>query len=406
MHKNKNTQKASTENQIPDRIITPVQYLELSDCEQKKWEPVKDKYEKVPPFCFVSLAITVACIIIYIIACISENFADFFNIYISSVFRWLLAQITNIFVFSIAEVIIILIPVILFISMWYFLKYRCKTKKASLVSSLCILSVAAMLLSSFILTFGTGYRGSSLDKKLEIERNKISAEELYLSAEYLIERINELSSEIYYGDDDFSQMPYSFDQMNENLLDAYEKFSKEHDFIKTYRSRLKPVALSEPMSYTHITGVYSFFTGEANINANFPDYTIPYTAAHELAHQRGIAREDEANMIAFLVCLQSDDKYIQYSAYLNMYEYISNALYKADKELYYAAFEQLSEDVYREEIAYSRFFKKYRDSSASAVSGAVNDVYLKAQGTEGKKSYGMVVDLTVAYFKSEKYIEN
>ena len=79
---------------------------------------------------------------------------------------------------------------------------------------------------------------------------------------------------------------------------------------------------------------------------------------------------------------------------------------KADKELYYAAFEQLSEDVYREEIAYSRFFKKYRDSSASAVSGAVNDVYLKAQGTEGKKSYGMVVDLTVAYFKSEKYIEN
>ena len=382
------------------------QYIEHSEEEKACWDPVEDKYERLPLFCKLSFILTAVCIAIYIAACASESFADFFNIHISSIFRWCFAKITNIFVFSIAELIIILIPIIMFIILWYLLKFRCKTPKASLMSSLCLLSVAALMLSAFILTFATGYRGSSLASKLSIEREDVSADDLYASAEYLIQQINDLSEHINYDNEDFSVMPYSFDKMNDLLLDAYKEYSQDKDFIITYKTRLKPVALSEAMSYTHITGVYSFFTGEANINAAFPDYTIPYTAAHELAHQRGIAREDEANMIAFLVCIESDDTYIRYCAYLNMYEYVANALYKADKDLYYDAALQLSEKVRKEQSAYSSFFDKYEDSSASTVSGAVNDVYLKSQGTEGRKSYGMVVDITIAYLKSENLIKN
>jgi len=159
------------------------------------------------------------------------------------------------------------------------------------------------------------------------------------------------------------------------------------------------VILSEPMTYTHIAGVYSFFTGEANVNTNFPDYTIPFTVAHELAHQRGIAREDEANFVAFLVCKESDDPYIRYSGYLNLFEYVSSALYSADQELYAKVASTLNTDVRYELMAYSKFFDKYRDSVAADVSGAVNDAYLKLQGTEGTRSYGLVVDLAVAYYK-------
>jgi hypothetical protein len=187
--------------------------------------------------------------------------------------------------------------------------------------------------------------------------------------------------------------------MNEKLIDAYDKFSKDHYFIKNFKSKLKPVMLSEPMSHTHITGVYTFFTGESNINVNFPDYTIPFTAAHELAHQRGIAREDEANFIAFLVCIDSDDTYLRYSGYLNLYEYVASALYRADPSLYKDLYYHLSEDVRNELRAYSLFFDKYRDSAASQVSGAVNNSYLQLQGTAGTRSYGLVVDLAVAYYR-------
>ena len=157
--------------------------------------------------------------------------------------------------------------------------------------------------------------------------------------------------------------------------------------------------LSEPWTYTHISGVYTYFTGEANINTNFPDYTIPYTAAHEMAHQRGIAREDEANFIAFLVCISSDDPYIRYSGYLEVYEYVASSLYSADKNYYSAVYSSLKTNVRAEMAAYSAFFDKYRENVVANVSEAVNNSYLQIHGTVGSKSYGLVVDLAVAYYR-------
>ena len=336
---------------------------------------------------------------------ISESFADFFNRYISMSLRFVFAKITNILPFSLAELFVILIPVITFISLWYLLKFRCRSRRSSMIASLCVLCIASLLLSSFVLCFAAGYRAPSLDKKLELESKPVSADELYQTADYLTDRINELAPDIKYGSDGFSAMPYGFLEMNRKLIEAYDKFCKNHEFISSFKSTLKPVLLSEGLSYMHITGVYTFFTGEANININFPDYTIPYTAAHELAHQRGIAREDEANMIAFLVCIQSDDPYIQYSALTNVYEFVVSALYKADRELYRTIRKKTDSNFNNELAAFSNFFDKYEKSVASQVSGVVNDAYLVSQGTQGQVSYGMVVDLTVAYFKKQNIVE-
>jgi hypothetical protein len=121
-----------------------------------------------------------------------------------------------------------------------------------------------------------------------------------------------------------------------------------------------------------------------------------------MAHQRGIAREDEANFVAFLVTTRSTDPYIRYCGYLNAYEYVASALYRADRELYYKAYAHLNGQVKAEMAAYNDFYDKYRDTTVSQVSGAVNDSYLQSQGTPGTVSYGMVVDLTVAYYKNQE----
>jgi hypothetical protein len=97
--------------------------------------------------------------------------------------------------------------------------------------------------------------------------------------------------------------------------------------------------------------------------------------------------------------MESDDPYIRYSAHLNMYEYVANALYDASPTLYYDVLARLDTDVRYELAAYSQFFDKYRNSTASQISGAVNDTFLQSQGTPGTKSYGMVVDLAVAYYR-------
>ena len=81
-----------------------------------------------------------------------------------------------------------------------------------------------------------------------------------------------------------------------------------------------------------------------------------------------------------------------------MLQYLLNALYSADRDMYKEFYSSLANETKKELAAYSSFFDKYRDSTASKVSGTINDTYLKLQGTERTKSYGMVVDLAVAYY--------
>ena len=197
-------------------------------------------------------------------------------------------------------------------------------------------------------------------------------------------------------------MPYSYYEMTGKLNDAFAAYAEKADYISSFRASVKPVVLSVPMTYTHISGVYTFFTGEANVNVNFPDFCTPYTTAHEMSHQRGIAREDEANFVAFLVCMESDDVYIRYSALVNLLQYVSSALSRADSELYATVYRGHYSSALRSELsAYSKFFDEYRQSTASTVVGAVNDTFLQSQGqTQGTQSYGLVVDLFVAYYKS------
>lgn len=400
----KRTQTDGSNNVDRDIIIEKNDYDLLPEEEQEKWTKFDPKNEKIPFWCKIALSLLLLSAAIYVVFCFSPRFADFFNQYISGAIRFLLAQITNLLPFSLTEALIFLIPVILFLAIRHIWKYKCHTRKSTLVTIVCIFSIASMFLSSFVWTFAAGYRGTTLDQKLDLDAEPIGRYDLYNAAVYLAEEINKLAPEIEFDEDGFSVMPYTMTEMNNKLLDAYKSFANKHKFINTFYSRLKPVFISEGMSYAHITGVYTFFTGESNLNVGFPDYTIPYTAAHELAHQRGIAREDEANMIAFLVCLESDDKYIRYSAYLNMYEYIGNALYDADKELFFKVNKEIAKEVHNEQVAYNKFFKKYSHSVTSQISGAVNDAYLQSQGTVGKKSYGMVVDLTVAYLKKHELI--
>ena len=356
--------------------------------------------KKMPTACKIIYLIFAASIALYIIFTFSPSFSDWFNQYIAQGARIFLSYLTVWIPFSFAELLIILLPFWLYLTIRIGWKHYGDSNRDMLTYLGIVFSAVCVIGILFVWTFAAGHHGTTLDEKLELERAPSSAEELYQTALILSEEINALSEEILFLESGHSLMPYSYGEMNDKLLDAYERFCEKHDFIDTFSSKAKTVMLSEPMSYTHITGVYTYFTGEANININFPDYTVPFTTAHELAHQRGIAREDEANFIAFLVCMESDDPYIRYSGALNLYEYVASALASANPELYQKVYYTLPLTVREEKEAYSVFFDQYRDNIAADISQATNNLYLQSQGTvEGTKSYGMVVDLAVAYYR-------
>ena len=374
-------------------------YAALPSEARSLYRPVDPKYERLPRPCLWLYGIAAVSLILYIAFTASPAFADFFNEHISSVGRSVLNLLTAWIPFSLGEFCVWMLPVVLVFSLIHAVRRRCDTWKSALVYLGILLSVISLLFSLFSLNFAAGYRGTGLDEKLGLERRAVSAEELYSTAELLRGEINRETAHILYGEDGFSVMPYSLDTLNDKLNDTYAEFCMDHGFITHVNGSIKPVLISEAMSYMHITGVYSFFTGEANVNVNFPDYTLPFTAAHEMAHQRGIAREDEANFIAYLVCISSDDPYIRYSGYLNMYEYVVGALSSADYESFCMVSAHLNDEVRSEITAYNQFFKTYANSTAGKVSGTVNNSFLQSQGTPGTKSYGMVVDLAVAYHR-------
>ncbi|MBQ9080660.1 MAG: DUF3810 domain-containing protein [Clostridia bacterium] len=377
-------------DQSNDIVIPPIQ------------DDLPPPRRRFPKICTALFIIAGVSLLIYLAAIIWEPFADFFSRYPGAFVRGLLAHLTNWIPFSLAEALLLFLPVLLFFLIYTAVKKYSDSWHNTLVYIGILLSAASVLLTLLFCGFGTAYHGSTLDKKLELDRRDVSAEELKYTASALAEAVNEEAENVAFRYQNFSVMPYSLEEMNEKLLDAYDKISDKYSFVPRLTSRVKPVMLSEPWSYTHITGVYTYFTGEANLNVNFPDYTLPFTAAHELAHQRGIAREDEANFMAFLVCIESDDPYIRYSGYLNMYEYVASSLYSASADMYYEVLETLPDTVRYEMRAYSAFFDKYRENVVADVSEAVNDTYLKIQGTEGTRSYGMVTDLAVAYYKKSQ----
>lgn len=366
---------------------------------KKNLDPKKTFGEKPPLWAILFLLLALVSLVIVVVARYAPSFADFFNRRIASIIRLLLAKLSDIVPFSSAELLLLLLPVFCGIIVFLSVRLTLDTWKHVLSYAISLLSVFSLIFSVFVWSFGTGYYVPELEKKLDLESVPVTAENLQDTAKWLAGEITALSAEIYYSPDGSSVMPYSLDDMNQKLMDAYASAASKYDFIQQFNSDIKPVMSSVAMSYTHLTGVYTFFTGEANLNIDFPDYTLPFTAAHEFAHQRGISRENEANFVAFLVCSQSNDPYLQYCGYLNLYEYVISALYSADRDMYQALWSALPEHVIEEMRAYSRFYNKYRDSKAGKVNNAVNNTFLQANGqSEGTESYGLVVDLAVSYY--------
>lgn len=405
----------SRNQEINNEVNTETVFLEEADIdsasfeieglnEENQNETTKEKDAKLFNAPFILLvSLFVLSIIVYTVSRFVPTFAEVWTRYPAQFLRFILAKITDWIPFSFAEAVIVTLPVtVLAYMIGVFVSTRRNDSRKNFYKWLRpIISVILVILILFFAAFAPAYGRYSLADNLKLERKDVSVDELF-STGIIVSAFASLDiGSIDFDSNGASVMPYSFNTLVDKINEAYRKYTDGLDYITHFNSSPKAIALSEPMTYTHISGVYTYMTGEANININYPDFLIPFTVAHEMAHQRGIAREDEANFVAFLVCTYSDDAYIRYSGYTNMLNYINSALSKSDQEKAQELFSSYTPyNIRLEFAAYSKFFDKYRGSTASKVSGTINNAYLQSQGqSAGTKSYGLVVDLAVAYYK-------
>ena len=263
------------------------------------------------------------------------------------------------------------------------------------------LGAACILLSvwaGFCLLWGVNYWTDSFQDKSGIYAQPVALEDLREVTAFFADRVSEMAGDVRRDGHGLFAVPR--EEILANSVRAYDGLTEAFPFLAFDDPGVKPMAFSRLMSALDFTGFYSSFTGESNVNVDSPACMLPSTIAHELAHQRGFASEQECNFLAVLASTTCADPAYQYSGWLIGYVYLGNALYSQDPEGYWAIRETLAEEA-RLDLAYNNaYWAQFQNTAVQKASNKVYDGILKSYGDErGIQSYGTVVDLLVVYYK-------
>ena len=266
-----------------------------------------------------------------------------------------------------------------------------------------VAAVFAGLFMFHTLIWGLSYHTGDLSQDLRLEVSSYNLEELTEATEYYRDKAMELAAQV--NRDEQGNVAFAeFKELAENAGKGFEILTYEKHYPVFAGSRLpvKELGWVDLYSSMGITGVTFGLTGEAAVNPQIPDVTLPFTMAHEMAHRMCIAKERDANFAGFLACSVHPDLEFQYSGYFMAYRYCYSALAGVNHPSAAAAAARVQQGVSRQLQQdmdyYSQFFRSKKNDTATNVADTMNDAYLKTSGeASGIASYGQVCDLLVSW---------
>lgn len=309
----------------------------------------------------------------------------------------MLSSLTGLIPFSVFELLIysaiLIVLVLLVFAIMQLLKTHLYLHILKKILKTTLYSVT-ILYSIFVLFWGLNYNraGIAVECNLPVKERPVSElDHLYRYLLKCADNVRPLTLE------------KDVTQLFEDAIMGYEYSTMYFPHLKGNYGKPKPILASTLMNYTGITGIYSPFTGEANVNVSIPMMTLPVTILHEMAHQRGYTNEGECNFIAYIAAINHPQKLFQYSGYMLAIIYTGNALYASDPQLLYQANKQMSAQIKEDLEGYNTFWDKY-EGKAEEFATKVNHKYLKANGVEdGVESYGKMIDLILAFYEKYSY---
>jgi uncharacterized protein DUF3810 len=261
--------------------------------------------------------------------------------------------------------------------------------------------VAAVLYVAFLLLWGLNYQRLPFARSTGLDVRPAAWAELVSLGAVLVERANRAREGLT---EDATGVMRLADGRPAALLRTETGFraaAPRYPLLAGACARPKPLLSSPVFSWLGITGIYSPFTGEANVNLTVPDPELPFSAAHEVAHLRGFAREDEASFVGSLACRLHPDPDFRYSGQLVASIHVLNAVAAVDRGAWQRLDRERSAGTRRDLEALAAWAARYK-SPVERFSERVNDAYLRSQGqAQGVLSYGRVVDLLIAEWRAE-----
>jgi len=318
-------------------------------------------------------------------------FAGWYPIVVREVSH-VISKITGIIPFALGELSMYALPAALVAYIALSIIKRVKFKHIARV----LLTWTGAILLPFVWLYGIAYFSPTPSERIGLTVNPATAQELLETAEYYRDLLNASEVERGEGNQTVRQTLKSY---NKSVISGYNKLAEQHDFIRANPAPAKGLVLGVVQSHLGISGIYFPWVTESCVNLNTPPQNLPATIAHELAHRQGVAPEDEANFLGILACLSSGDPNVEYSGAFLAYTFLSNALGKADPASQSRLWAGLSDKVLADFFGVREHYERY-EGPINELGERINDTYLRAMQQEaGTESYGMVVDLLVAYYK-------
>ncbi|MDE7323951.1 MAG: DUF3810 domain-containing protein [Lachnospiraceae bacterium] len=374
-------------------------------------------------------------ILINIASWMSVTFSDW---YIKNIFPiWLntYARLTSKVPVSVGEIMLILAVAVTLFGISFFVwnlicrgKYKCAVRRFGLFYAWTALVVCyVMTLNCFILYHGSSFSekymstgvesdamvagvSDNITAQVHMNERSYSKRELAVLRDYIVEKCNALEKEIVHDD---SGTAYYDGDLIEASKQAMRKLGEEYDQLAGFYVTPKYLSCSEFFSQQYIMGYYFPFSLEANINSVMYITNVAPTVCHELAHTKGFIYEDDANMIGFLACIQSDDPFLQYCGYLSVLNYVNNDFYDSvgGNMNVYKRHVRINDVVADDNIFLTReewqtVEKKavIKTSTVKSVSSTLMDTTLKLNGVqEGVLQYNNVVGLLLEYYDGVLY---
>lgn len=277
---------------------------------------------------------------------------------------------------------------------------RVKARALALSALHAALWAAGLGVMLFLLLWGLNYHRRPLAESLNLAHRPVKGAELEEISRTIILEINRSYEEGCAGEEGHTpcRLPLDETQLYETLESSYRRLGPLLGAASGGGfGPPKPFYFSGLMSRLGISGMFSPFTGEPNFNAEQPDSGLPFAVAHEMAHQRGYAREDDADFVAFLVCVNASHPYVRYSGHLRSID-VLHLLGRMAPRRYQDVAPLLAPGPLADLDACDAFWLR-REGTLSRTTHGVTDAYLKVNRVgSGLGNYREVVRLIISYY--------
>lgn len=307
--------------------------------------------------------------------------------------------------FSVGDVLYVLAFAWLLIGFFKFVNtliHWKRDKTAWLQQILRFVLIVVSAYGIFLLFWGLNYRYDRLKADFGIRENNFSLAELTSLCDTLANRTNHAHYLLTGNDSLPTEHFLTFREIKERAPDYYRHSAKKFSGLDYTNPSLKPSMFGYLMNYAGITGYFNPFTGEGQVNTTPIPLGRPFTACHEMAHQLGFAKEDDANFIGYLVAASAPDIHFRYAANFEMFLYGINVLSFNHPKLADSLWSHLiTPGVRKDYEADFEFYESFK-TSMRPVLNDFYDQYLKAnEQIKGIRSYNQVVALLIDYVRKE-----